>query len=802
LAGTGSDASLRLEFGGDYNILSPASFSGTVLNDDGIPVAKKDTSGGKYGEITLSGSNARLFIGSNEYTLIQSMDDLAAISGQNGYYALARNLVSDQTYTGSVVAQLTANSILTGLGHVIRNLEIITPAATTTNNTGLVGQAVYSSSIRDLGLLDVNIIVARGSYVGAFIGQGETNLYKVYSTGSISGSGAGGLVGYSNSSNSISQNLIIRSSFSSANIRSTGGTSGGLAGSGYYLKVYNSHALGDVTPTNGGAGGLIGNADGGEIQYSYAAGDVISINPQVTSSTNMGGLIGMLSRADLSNSFATGDVEGGFRLGGLIGTFTSNPVNGFQSINTDPIIENCYATGDVTSKLTGTISTSQGGTGGLIGVAYGSEFYEIMTVTVKNSFATGDVSSVGNKGGNIGGLIGYVGYSAFLDSVYATGNVSMTGTDYILSYVGGLIGYLASNNNYTRLATITNSYATGNVLNISTHGNSYAGGLIGIGTANLDHVWASGDVSGPVSVGGLIGGYGYGSLTNSYATGDVTRLGSSTAGGVGGLIGNNGYGQISDSYATGSVIYSSSSSNTGGLVGYNNDLLGGFISNSYYNSEANSGLNAVGSGTNFNNLNGLTNDQIQTEFGDQTGQNNQLADSNAGRFDEVQNSNQEAIDSADTNAGLRDGFDNALNTDLAEADSEWQAGQDDRNAAAEAPDDPWQSDIEARENEHQSEIRQIEAIEAAEIRTANIEAGQTVFGQAELTAAQALENAPIQAAGASAGSEVSQAGEFISGASLNGLAGDSYRYGVEQMEVEGRSFSTGSSTEDEEEEEK
>ena len=73
IAGTGTSSGLAMNYGGSYNILTPASFSGAVLNSAGIPIAQTDTSGGVYGSVSLSGSGACLKINGNAYTLIHSM---------------------------------------------------------------------------------------------------------------------------------------------------------------------------------------------------------------------------------------------------------------------------------------------------------------------------------------------------------------------------------------------------------------------------------------------------------------------------------------------------------------------------------------------------------------------------------------------------------------------------------------------------------------------------------------------------------------------------------------------------------
>ena len=79
------------------------------------------------------------------------------------------------------------------------------------------------------------------------------------------------------------------------------------------------------------------------------------------------------------------------------------------------------------------------------------------------------------------------------------------------------------------------------------------------------------DVTGFVSVGGLVGEIEHGTVSNSYATGSVTGYRD-----VGGLMGRSYNSTVSDSYSIGSVT---GDENIGGLVGCN----WGTVSNSYYN---------------------------------------------------------------------------------------------------------------------------------------------------------------------------------------------------------------------------
>ena len=121
-----------------------------------------------------------------------------------------------------------------------------------------------------------------------------------------------------------------------------------------------------------------------------------------------------------------------------------------------------------------------------------------------------------------------------------------------LTNVGGLVG---SNN-----GSITNSYATGSVL-----GSIPVGGLVGSNGGSIINSYATVSVLGSTQVGGLVGFNFRGSIMNSYATGSVS--GSSQ---VGGLVGNNFEGSITNSYVTGSV---KGNERVGGLVGSNAGLI-------------------------------------------------------------------------------------------------------------------------------------------------------------------------------------------------------------------------------------
>ena len=158
--------------------------------------------------------------------------------------------------------------------------------------------------------------------------------------------------------------------------------------------------------------------------------------------------------------------------------------------------------------------------------------------------------------------------------------------------VGGLVGWLGD-------GSITASYATGPAVSVVGEGNS-AGGLVGLQTGgSITASYATGPVAiggganfGFNDAGGLVGYQSGGSITASYATGLVVTTGGDDNNAAG-LVGQLDGGSITASYATGPVVNSGPSSNLGVLVA---EHPGGPITDSY-GFGAITGSTARGSGT-------------------------------------------------------------------------------------------------------------------------------------------------------------------------------------------------------------
>jgi filamentous hemagglutinin family protein len=538
---------------GDYNILTPASYSGAETGPDGYPVARVDTSGGLYGSVNFNGTGGALYIGGTtdqyKYVLIKDLAGLQAINNATGNYALAKNLdLSDKTFTTAVVSTLAEGNVFTGLGHTISNLKI----SASSGNVGLIGFSMAGTMIRDIGIVNPNIVTTSTTQVGALVGFNISDIKNAYvEGGSVTGRRrVGGLLGYALSDGTP---LSIVDVFSTANIKGeyqVGGLIGYLLGSNNALgnnTVRRAHATGSVTfslATSSGSsvgqlGGLIGNTAGGTIiMSSYATG---AVKAEVSSGLvrNLGGLLGYVTirktaystGTTIENSFATGDVIAGDHVGGLIGYF--NAMGNTDFGDSFLTLTNSYATGKVTG--TGIGSATGSFAGGLIGYAELSWYAD---VNLSNVYATGDVEA---KGGYIGGLIGYasgdIDSTLTISQAYASGNVtSILETAGPESNAGGLVGVIKD-------GTIEYSYATGNVTATGPSQGFTAGGLVGLMTANtaIKGSYATGNVSAKNRAGGLVGGsFNQNLISDSYATGIATLVDptSVATNGVGGLLGS------------------------------------------------------------------------------------------------------------------------------------------------------------------------------------------------------------------------------------------------------------------------
>ncbi|MCC6779568.1 MAG: S8 family serine peptidase, partial [Hyphomicrobiales bacterium] len=165
---------------------------------------------------------------------------------------------------------------------------------------------------------------------------------------------------------------------------------------------------------------------------------------------------------------------------------------------------------------------------------------------------------------------------------YATGAITLNGPRYGYLDAGGLVGQNQGN--------ITGSHASGAIQSVHrSNEHTYLGGLIGWNLAgSITDSYATGNVTGNGSfgdAGGFVGVMDGGTITKSYATGIVDLNGLSSV--VGGFVAVN-RAPIEQSGATGAV-QGSPGSTVGGFVGINS----GDIAKAYATGATSSGPNST-----------------------------------------------------------------------------------------------------------------------------------------------------------------------------------------------------------------
>ena len=195
---------------------------------------------------------------------------------------------------------------------------------------------------------------------------------------------------------------------------------------------------------------LVGNIESSNISITncHSNATITSTKSTTDSYADTGGLIGLIASGapTITNCSASGTVTGqGLRnVGGLIAYLNSGTVQ--KSFSTANVINS---------------ASNQGNTGGFIGGINSNG----NNTLIENCFATGNVSGGANNNSTewrngIGGFIGtkrteYSGYTKTIRYCYSTGIVTQTGAS---TDIGGFIGRFATNFASSVSPTITNCY--------------------------------------------------------------------------------------------------------------------------------------------------------------------------------------------------------------------------------------------------------------------------------------------------------------------------------------------------------
>ena len=534
------------------------------------------------------------------------------------HFKLMANIdLSDFQYGEALIAQggwyegTPFAGVFDGNGHTISHLTIIGEA-----NLGLFGYLGSGAEVRDLGVLDVNIVGA--DMVGALAGYSEGNLIRCYSSGAVNGALSVGSVVGSNWES-------INQCYSSCIV--TGGDwTGGLVGSNHGV-ITQCYSTGEISGRDR-VGGLVG--------YSSETVSKCYSTSAVSGDSDVGGLVGYNYKGSIATSYSTGTVIGDESVGGLVGDHSyGGATASFWDVETSGKFKSAGGMGLTTADMQNINTYLNAGWDFVDEIANGTcDYWQISPGdyprlrylagdspvmpeglgTAQEPYLIRDARDLGTMwfepiahyrletSLDLSGIIWSMAVvpwfgGTFDGNGYVISNLQIQGSSYLglfgelgpeakLSnlgleavnvngdwYVGGLAGY--------NCADITNCYSTGTV----TGHNFYVGGLVGSnGHGSIAASYSTGMVSGYAWVGGLVGENYQGSIATSYITGTVTGHSH-----VGGLVGGN-RGSIATSYSTGTV---SGDVWVGGLVGDNMWYFGwpkelrGIIRNSYSTSAVN-----------------------------------------------------------------------------------------------------------------------------------------------------------------------------------------------------------------------
>lgn len=222
----------------------------------------------------------------------------------------------------------------------------------------IIGLYINNSSGYNLGLF------------GYITGNSSASISNLFIQGSVSGSyRIAALVGYVASSN-----IAITNCHSNATITSTRTTSDSFADTGGLIGIV---ANGSPTITNCSSSGSV-------------TGQGLR---------NVGGLLGYLNSGTVQKSFSTANIVNSASNQGNTGGF----IGGVNSDGNNTLIENCFATGNVSGGANNNSTEWRNGIGGFIGTKRTE--YSGYTKTIRYCYSTGIVSKTGTST-DIGGFIG------------------------------------------------------------------------------------------------------------------------------------------------------------------------------------------------------------------------------------------------------------------------------------------------------------------------------------------------------------------------------------------------------------
>ena len=527
----------------------------------------KDGSGSKASDV-LSGATVTDLTGGgksiNDAMLVHDVYELQAINNNaeekrndknyvykyvHGNYMLANDIDASATSTWNSgkgfesIGQLTQmtmgtpkgfqggfTGVLDGAGYTVKDLSINrsdevyvglfgglteTAAVMNLNLTGNIGgkNNVGGIAARNFGMIR-NVVnkanVSGESSVGGITGMNCGRLESVTNGGAVTGtsSNVGGIAGKNGDSSSQTGSIINVQNIGSIN---GNGIVGGIVGDNFVNSIIaNASNSGEVTSTGQYTGGISGTNRGsltnidnfGKVTGTNQVGGISGVNHNNAVSSQNAGTI------DKANN--TGAISGKMSVGGIVGANYSNISN---SSNSGDVIGTLQKIGGIVG-LNGLLDAKSGTIENVIniGAVTGTTFVggiagENKSAKIENARNSGKVNAdFDNFQQSLsGGITGYNSNGGQIFSAVNTGVVSGKG-----SFVGGICGASDGVN-----STVKNVYNSGNIT-----GSVAVGGIVGSNDNGntLENVYNLGTVSGSDAVNGYIIGQSDsgGTITNAY----------------------------------------------------------------------------------------------------------------------------------------------------------------------------------------------------------------------------------------------------------------------------------------------
>ena len=479
----------------------------------------------EYFDITVKGQLIEDFSG---YMWVEDLFQLQAMDTKlDGWFAL-RNAI-DANYTASnggfnPIGTGTGDDAFTGrfdgLGYNIFGLNINKADAT---NVGLFGYAGNGAYIRNFTINGgtitggTNVGAAVGAFgpgaficnitntadvtgtknVGGIVGSGtgepqDTELSDLVNIGSVHGTddNVGGIAGY----------------LADGKVSASGNNGGDITATGARLSDDSNFAKEKVDGANNASEFIIGNI-GGIVGYLYGR------SAQIEDAANRGS-VHSAAIDDPDNVLPISEASNVGGIAGKVsmGNHTKNPnVAGDKAYTTEELL-GMFRDGDTSAA------------------------------TIRNSYNTGSVEGYTGVGGIAGQMV-----KGSVTGSYNLGTLSSTRTATDASRealnMGGIVGDMTAATDPTKSALIYDVYNAGTIGDSTyTYVGRHVGGIVGRFSGTLEKAYNTGDIyNGYSVVGGVVGWWNSGNITNVFNTGNITVVNKDTNGlnsHVGGIVGS------------------------------------------------------------------------------------------------------------------------------------------------------------------------------------------------------------------------------------------------------------------------